>query len=93
MRTFRFITVGSSATEAQEQTISCNLHLDPVNEVTSTQPENCSCYTEDDCLNQGTVVTNLSNNQDKRFLDALCILDALLTSSMVLFKFRCPDHI
>ena len=53
MRTFRFITAGSSATEAQDQTLSCNLHLEPVNDVTSTQPNDCSCHTEADCLNPG----------------------------------------
>ena len=50
MRTFRFITTGSSATEAQNQTIACNLHLEPVNDVSSTQPVDCSCHTEDDCV-------------------------------------------
>jgi len=50
MRTFRFITAGSSASEAQDQTVACNLHLEPANDVTSTQPENCSCHTEADCL-------------------------------------------
>ena len=49
MRTFRFITAGSSASEAQDQTVACNLHLEPANDVTSTQPENCSCHTEADC--------------------------------------------
>ena len=53
MRTFRFIIAGSSATEAQDQTIACNLHLEPVDDVTSTQPDDCSCHTEADCLNQG----------------------------------------
>lgn len=53
MRTFRFIIAGSSATEAQDQTIDCNLHLEPVDDVSSTQPDDCSCHTETDCLNQG----------------------------------------
>ena len=48
---FRFITAGSSASDAQNQTIACNLHLEPVDDVTSTQPDDCSCHTEDDCLN------------------------------------------
>ena len=51
MRTFRFIVAGSSATEAQDQTIACNLHLEPIGEITSTQPEDCSCHTESICQN------------------------------------------
>ena len=53
MRTFRFIIAGSSETEAQNQTIACNLHLEPVDDVSSTQPDDCSCHTEADCRNQG----------------------------------------
>ena len=49
MRTFRFIVSGSQATEEQQQTISCNLHLEPVANVSSTQPPNCTCHTEDAC--------------------------------------------
>ena len=48
MRTFLFKTQGSSA-EEQQQTISCNLHLDPAADVSSTEPDDCSCYTEDEC--------------------------------------------
>ena len=51
MRTFRFITTDSSATEAQDQTINCKLHLERANDVTSTQPNDCSCHTEAECLN------------------------------------------
>jgi len=49
MRTFRFITTGTSASQAQDQTMACYLYLEPVNDVTSTQPEDCSCHTEADC--------------------------------------------
>ena len=48
MRTFIFKTLGSSADE-QQQTLSCNLHLDPVANVPSTQAADCSCYSEADC--------------------------------------------
>ena len=48
MRTFLFKTQGSSA-EEQQQTISCNLHLDPAADVSSTEPDDCSCYSEDEC--------------------------------------------
>jgi len=51
MRTFRFITADSSATEAQDQLFTCNLYLEPVGEITSIQPEECSCHTKADCLN------------------------------------------
>ena len=50
MRTFRFITTDSSSTEAQDQTIACDLHLEPANDVASTQPNDCSCHTEAECL-------------------------------------------
>ena len=53
MRTFRFITTDSSATEAQDQLFTCNLYLKPIGEITSIQPEDCSCHTEADCLNPG----------------------------------------
>ena len=53
MRTFRFITTDSSATEAQDQLFTCNLYLEPVDEITSIQPEDCSCHTEADCLSPG----------------------------------------
>ena len=53
MKTFRFITTDSSAIEAQDQLFTCNLYLEPVGEITSIQPEECSCHTEADCLNPG----------------------------------------
>ena len=48
MRTFLFKTNGSSADE-QQQTISCNLHLDPADSISSTQPDDCSCHSEEEC--------------------------------------------
>ena len=48
MRTFLFKTQGSSA-EEQQQTISCNLRLDPAGDVSSTEPNDCSCYSEEEC--------------------------------------------
>ena len=48
MRTFRF-NDGGSATEAQEQTVICTLHLDPVNEISREQGNECSCYTQTEC--------------------------------------------
>ena len=54
MRTFRFIVAGSSSSEAQDQTLACNLHLDPIADVTSDQPEDCSCHTQADCATPAT---------------------------------------
>ena len=48
MRTFLFKTQRSTA-DLQNQTLSCNLHLDPAGDVQSTQPDNCSCYSEAEC--------------------------------------------
>ena len=48
MRTFLFKTQGSSA-EEQQQTISCNLHLDPAADVSSAEPDDCSCYSAEEC--------------------------------------------
>ena len=48
MRTFLFKTQGSTPDE-QQQTISCNLHLDPNSDVSSTQPDDCTCYSEAEC--------------------------------------------
>ena len=94
MRTFRFITTESSATEGQEQTISCNLHLEPVNDVISTQPENCSCHTEADCLNQGIVVNNRHNNHEnfRNISDTVSVVFSRSDGNF-LFKFRWPGHI
>lgn len=56
MRTFRFITTGSSASEEQTQTIACNLHLEPLEDVSSTQPDDCTCHTENECIARSGIV-------------------------------------
>ena len=49
MRTFRFIT-NQAVTNAQSQTLSCTLHLDPAEEpIDHSQARNCDCYTQDEC--------------------------------------------
>ena len=53
IRTFRFIVSGAEATDEQQQTISCNLHLEPAADVATTQPTDCSCHTEADCATPG----------------------------------------
>ena len=49
MRTFRFNIAGSQANEEQQQTLSCNLRLNPVNAITQDQAADCSCHTESEC--------------------------------------------
>ena len=48
MRTFRF-NIGGPATESQQQSVICSLHLDPVNEISRGQASECSCYTQTEC--------------------------------------------
>ena len=50
MRTFHFKTQRSSV--EQQQTMSCNLHLDRVEDISSTQPDDCTCYSENECLEE-----------------------------------------
>ena len=49
MRTFRFTSVGSVNAEEQQQTIECDLYLEPIDDITETQAEDCSCYTQEEC--------------------------------------------
>ena len=70
MRTFRFITSGSlEASEDQVQTISCSLYLDPANDITTTQPDNCSCHSEADCSTPGQDQLKLLKNTSKLNFD------------------------
>ena len=55
VRTFRF--TGGYQTGDQDQTISCELHLEPAADVAATQPDDCSCYTEDECANAANQVS------------------------------------
>ena len=54
VRTFRF-TGGNQTSGDQEQTISCELHLEPAAEVAGTQPDDCSCYTQAECALPGSI--------------------------------------
>ena len=68
MRTFRF-TNDESVTEAQEQSISCQLHLEPSENIVEEQAADCSCYVEDDCSGKfvditGSVTTAYSYSDD-----------------------------
>ena len=48
MRTFRF-TSGGSVDNEQQQTIDCNLHLEPIADITQDQAADCTCHTQDQC--------------------------------------------
>ena len=52
MRTFHFKTHRSSI--EQQQTLACNVHLDPIDAVPSTQPDDCSCYSEAQCSEESS---------------------------------------
>ena len=47
-RTFRF-NIGGPATESQQQSVICSLHLDPLNEISQEQKGACSCHTKTEC--------------------------------------------
>ena len=48
-KTFRFMD--DQPSNEQTQTISCELHLDPSDEVIEEQAAKCTCYNESECLN------------------------------------------
>ena len=52
MRTFHFKTERSSI--EQQQNLACNLHLDPVDDVPSTEPGDCSCYSATQCSEESS---------------------------------------
>ena len=47
LRTFRFS--GDDSSSNQEQTIHCQLHLEPAADVSDAQAADCTCYTEEIC--------------------------------------------
>ena len=47
MRTFRFMT--GETTEEQQQTISCDLHLEASEDIQEQQAADCTCHTEQEC--------------------------------------------
>ena len=50
LRTFRFTDGQSSSSDQdQDQTISCELHLEPVADVPEEQAADCYCHIADDC--------------------------------------------
>ena len=57
MRTFRFTSGGASSSDPQQQTIDCDLHLDPIATIVQEQAADCTCYTQEQC--QGRVKNSL----------------------------------
>ena len=51
MRTFRF-TAGDAVDNEQQQTIDCNLHLEPIADITQDQAADCTCHTQDQCTSK-----------------------------------------
>ena len=51
MRTFRFMS-GDTLTEAQQQTISCEVYLEASDDIQEEQAADCTCYTEEECTRQ-----------------------------------------
>ena len=49
MRTFRFTSEGTSSLDPQQQTIECDLHLEPSANIVQEQAADCSCHTQEDC--------------------------------------------
>ena len=49
VRTFRF---AGGHDGDQEQTITCQLHLEPVGDVPEEQASECTCFNEHDCAGQ-----------------------------------------
>lgn len=49
MRTFRFTSDGTSSSDPQQQTIDCDLHLEPSANIVQEQAADCSCHTQEDC--------------------------------------------
>ena len=49
VRTFRFNNGQSSSGDNQNQTISCQLHLEPADEIAAEQAADCNCYKEEEC--------------------------------------------
>ena len=53
MRTFRFTSGGTQSADPQQQTIDCDLHLEPTATIVQEQAADCTCYTQEQC--QGRV--------------------------------------
>jgi len=70
-KTFRY---GGTVTSKQKQLLTCTLRLEPANEISISQPVDCSCYSKSSCesycievvprtFNRGDAILVLKNNQ------------------------------
>ena len=57
VRTFRFMD-GESSSNDQTQTISCELHLEPVANVPEEQAADCTCYSSDEFSDEFRLVSH-----------------------------------
>ena len=55
MRTFRFGSEGTTSSNSQQQTIDCDLHLEPNDNIVQEQAADCTCYTKEDCQGKGQI--------------------------------------
>ena len=55
MRTFRFGSEGTTSSNSQQQTIDCDLHLEPNDNIVQEQAADCTCYTKEDCQGRGLI--------------------------------------
>ena len=62
MRTFRFTSDGTQSSDPQQQTIECDLHLEPSATIVQEQAADCTCYTQEQC--QGKVKRS-KNSQNR----------------------------
>ena len=71
MRTFRFTSGGTQSSDPQQQTIECDLHLEPSATIVQEQAADCTCYTQEQC--QGKV-KRLKNLRIERFIGTNSLL-------------------
>ena len=50
---------GEATTDEQQQTISCELHLEAKDDIQQEQAADCTCYTEQECIEQEGKATSL----------------------------------
>ena len=63
MRTFRFTSGGTQSAVPQQQTIDCDLHLEPSSAIVQEQAADCTCYSQEQC--QGRVKCPSYLNPDR----------------------------
>ena len=65
MRTFRFTSGGTQSSDPQQQTIECDLHLEPSATIVQEQAADCTCYNQEQCQGRAIckpyIISNLKN--------------------------------